>query len=340
MLRRFLLAASICAALFAAPATTHAADKVRVAMPTEGFLYTPLYLAIDAGFMKEEGIDAELVQFRGGGAAISGLASGSVEFCSCVPQNAINAAVKGADVKMIGTIIGQYASNLVIRDDVAKRLNLTRETPMAERLAALKGLKIGASGAGSSTDFLIRFMAKKANLSPERDFTVLFLAGGGPILAAFAQKRIDGFVLSSPTSDIGVMRYKGVLLIDMSRGELDDLRGYPSSTLVAKASFLKGKGDLARRFLRTIAKADRMIHTEPARAKQILRKRFAGVTDDVYEAAWQANIDAYPATPRVEEASVARAIAFLSAVQGVKIPGAAKDYFDGSYAESAIKSLN
>jgi NitT/TauT family transport system substrate-binding protein len=316
-----------------------AADKVRVAMPTEGFLYTPLYLAIDAGFLKDEGIDADLIQFRGGGAAISGLASGSVELCSCVPQNAINAAVKGSDVKMIGTIIGQYASNVVLRDDVAKRLNLTRETPMAERLAALRGLKIGASGAGSSTDFLIRYMAKRAGLSPERDFTVLFLAGGGPILAAFSQKRIDGFVLSSPTSDIAVMRYHGQLLIDMSRGELEDLRGYPSSTLVAKASWLKGRADLAERFLRAVAKADRMIHGQSARAKQILRKRFDGVADEVYNAAWNANVDAYPLDPRVEETSVARAISFLGTVQDAKIPGMPKDYFDGSYAEAAIKSL-
>jgi NitT/TauT family transport system substrate-binding protein len=323
--------------LMAAPAA--AADKVRVAMPTEGFLYTPLYLAIDAGFMKDEGIEADLIQFRGGGAAISGLASGSVEFCSCVPQNAINAAVKGSDVKMIGTIIGQYASNVVIREDVAKRLNLTRETPMAQRLSALRGLKIAGSGAGSSTDFLIRYLARKANLSPERDFTVLFLAGGGPILAAFAQKRIDGFVFSSPTSDVAVMRYRGVLLIDMSRGELDDLRGYPSSTLVAKASWLKGKADLAGRFLRAVAEADRLIHGEPARAKQVLRKRFNGLTDDIYEAAWNANIDAYPLTPRVEEASVNRAIAFLSTVQGEKIPGQPKDYFDNSYADAAIKGL-
>jgi NitT/TauT family transport system substrate-binding protein len=183
-------------------------------------------------------------------------------------------------------------------------------------------------------------MAKKAGLSPERDFTVLFLAGGGPILAAFAQKRIDGFVLSSPTSDIAVMRYNGVLLIDMSRGELEDLRGYPSSTLVAKTAFLKGKSDLTRRFLRAIAKADRMIHAEPSRAKQILRKRFNGVTDEIYDAAWAANVDAYPADPRVEETSVARAISFLGIVQGEKIPGAPKDYFDNSYADAALNGLN
>lgn len=55
--------------------------------------------------------------------------------------------------------------------------------------------------------------------------TVLFMGGGGPILAAFSQGRIDGFVLSSPTSDMALLKYNGVLLIDMSRGEFEELRG-------------------------------------------------------------------------------------------------------------------
>ena len=308
-------------------------------MPTEGFLYTPLYLAIDAGFMKSEGIEPELIQFRGGGAAMGGLVSGSTEFCVCAIQNAINATVKGSNVTIIGTIIGQYASNLVLRADVAKRLGVTHETPIPKRLAALRGLKIAGSGVGSSTDFLIRYLAKKSGLSAERDFTVLFLGDGAPILAAFSQGRIDGFVLSSPTSDIAISKYKGVLVLDMSRGEFEELRGYPSITLSAKPAWLKANPQLARRFLRALAAADRMIHAEPARAQAILRKRFQAVPEDVYKAAWAANIAAYPANPHVEEASVQRALTFLSTVQGVKIPGMAKDYFDDKYADDAVRSL-
>jgi NitT/TauT family transport system substrate-binding protein len=337
---RFLAAIAVVflSACFFTPESI-AAEKVRVGMPTEGFLYTPLYLAIDAGFMKDEGIEPELIQFKGGGAAMGGLVSGSVDFCTCAIQNAINATVKGSGVTLIGTIIGQYASNLVLRADVAKRLGLTHDTPIKQRLAALRGLRIAGSGVGSSTDFLIRYLAKEAGLSPERDFTVLFLGDGAPILAAFSQARIDGFVLSSPTSDIAISKYRGVLMLDMSRGEFEELRGYPSITLSAKPTWLKTKPELARHFLRALARADRMIQTEPARAQQILRKRFEAVPEDVYKAAWAANIAAYPANPRVEEVSVQRAIAFLSTVQGVKIPGTAKNYFDDAYADEAVRSL-
>lgn len=322
--------------LLAAPAA--AADKVRVGLPTEGFFYVPLYLAMDAGLLAAEGIDAELVQFRGGGASIAGLASRAVDYCICAIHNAINAAVKGSDVTLIGTIIGQYASNVVIRDDVAARLGITARTPIPQRLAALKGLKIGATGVGSGTDFLIRYLARKAGLSPERDFTVLFLGGAGAVLSAFSQRRIDGFVYSSPTSDIGLLRYRGVLLLDMSRGEFEDLRGYPSMALSARRSWLAAHTDLTHRFVRAIARAERLIHDQPVKARQILRQRFAALPPDVYEAAWNANIAAYPASPVVLEPNVQRALQFLGAVQNQPVPGAARDYFDNTYADAAARS--
>ena len=338
MLKRALWLAWLVAASLAA-AAVHAETMVRVAAGTEGLVHVPLYLAIDAGFMKEEGIGVELVQFRGGGAAISGLASGNAEFCSCAIQNAINAAVKGAGLKLIGTLESEYASNVVIRGEVAKRLGITRETPVERRLAALRGLKIAVSGNGGSADFLMRYLARRAGLSPERDLTILYMSGNGPMLAAFSAGRIDGFALSSPTSDIAMLRYKGAMLLNMARGEYAELRGYPSIALSARASWLKVHPDLARGFLRALAKADRMISGRPDAAKGIVRKRFADIENDIFEAAWKSNVAAYPRNPRMEERNAARAIAFLTEIAGEKVPGATRDYIDNSFADAAIASL-
>ena len=80
----------------------------------------------------------------------------------------------------------------------------------------------------------------------------------------------------------------------------------------------------------------RMIHDEPARARDILRQRFAALPPDVYDAAWTANVAAYPATPRVEDTNVQRALAFLAAVQHEDIPGAAGDYFSNAFVDAAL----
>ncbi len=314
-------------------------EAVRVGLPTEGFFYVPLYLAMDAGLMAAEGLAPELIQFRGGGASIAGLASRSVEFCICAIHNAINATAKGTDITLVGTVTGQYASNIVIREDVAERLHITPETPIADRLTALRGLRIGATGVGGGTDFLLRYLARKAGLSAESDFTVLFLGSGGAVLSAFAQRRIDAFVYSSPTSDIGLLRYRGVLLLDMSRGQFEDLRGYPSMALSARRSWLEPHHDQALRFVRALARANRMIHDEPDKAQQILRRRFASLPQDVYDAAWRANVAAYPETPVVFEQNVQRALTFLAAVQNQPIPGAARDYFDNTYADAAVSAI-
>jgi NitT/TauT family transport system substrate-binding protein len=334
----FRIAAWVFAA-FAAVAGAQAAERVRVAVGTEGFVHVPLYLAIDAGLMKSEGIDIDVIQFRGGGAAMAGLASGNAEFCSCSVQNAVNAAAKGTDVRLVGTLISQYASNVVIRGDVAERLRITNDTPAKDRVTALRGLTIAVSGAGGSADFLMRYLGRQAGLSSERDFTILYMSGNGPMLAAFAQKRIDGFALSSPTSDAAMVRYKGMMLLNMARGEWEGLRGYPSIALSGRLSWLKSHEDTAHRFLRALGLADRMLHEKPDSAKAIVKKRFAGIETAIYDAAWESNLATYPANPRIEEADVARAIAFLVGIQGQKVPGAARDYVDDSYVDAAIASL-
>ena len=109
--------------------------------------------------------------------------------------------------------------------------------------------------------------------------------------------------------------------------------------LSAKRSWLNANRDVAFRILRALAKANQMIHDQPAKARQVLKQRFAALPPDVYEAAWTANVAAYPATPRVEEVNVQRALVFLGAVQNQKIPGSAKDYFDNTYAEAAAKAV-
>ena len=136
-----------------------------------------------------------------------------------------------------------------------------------------------------------------------------------------------------------MLRYKGMMLLNMARGEYEPLKGYPSIALSARASWLKAHPDLARGFLRALARADRMIQANPDAAKGIVRKRFGDIEADIYEAAWKSNVAAFPRNPRMDERDVGRAMAFLTEIAGEKVPGAARDYVDDSYADAAVASL-
>ncbi|MCZ4431919.1 ABC transporter substrate-binding protein [Agrobacterium sp. SOY23] len=335
--RSIIVAISMAVGLMAG--SVHAADKLKVALGTDGFVHLPLFVAYDGGLFQEEGLDVELVKFKGGGAAMSGLVGGSVEICSCSVQNAINATEKGAPVKLIGAMIDQYASNIVVTEEAAERIGLTPDMPMEKRLAALKGLRIAAAGAGGSADFLVRHLAGAAKLSPESDMSLLYMNDSGAMLASFDRNRIDGFALSSPTSDIAVLDHKGKLLIDMSAGQYEPLAGYPSIAISAQDKWLVDNRDKAVKFLRAITKADELIHNDPEKAKAAVRKRFEATSGPVFEAAWKSNASTYPKTPALTAQTVGRVIQFLGELQGAKIEGGPQKYFDNSYVEQAVAEL-
>ncbi|WP_295470881.1 ABC transporter substrate-binding protein [uncultured Pseudomonas sp.] len=325
-MKRMICALGLSVAVGAASLYAQAAEQVKVALGTEGFVHMPLFVALDGGLFKKHGLDVELVKFKGGGAAASGLASRSVEFCSCAIQNAINAKVKGADITLLGRMVGQYASNVVIHQELADRLGLNASSTVEQRLAAFKGLRLAVSGTGGSADFLVRFLGQQARLDAEKDFTLLYLNNGAAMLAAFAQNKIDGFALSSPASDSAVLEQKGFTLLDMSEGMVPELDGYPSIALSARRQWAQENPATVKAFLAALNDATQRINEEPERAMKDVRKRFEGVNDQVYAAAWQNNRKSFPKTPYLSDAEVERAIRFLGAIQNETIPGSAADY--------------
>ena len=324
-----LLAASL---LVSSPAMSN--DSVKVALPTHDLLYAPLYLASEAGLFSDAKLDVELILFKGGPPAMSALLSNAVQFCACASTTPLRAKAQGTDVMVVGTLVGQYALNVVVQDAVAKRLNLTDATPIAERLRALKGLTIAATSPGSGTELGLRFLYNLAGLA-ETDLTTVFLGGNAPMIASFSQGRIDGFITSTPATDIAVARYKGFTLVDMIHGQVKELEGYPYIVLAARQSFLKGNKDVTVRFMRAVAAAQQMIAKEPERAGKLVRKLFPDMSDDIFELSWKSSAAMYPDNPVTKTSGIERSIEILTKLQSVNVPGAAADYFDNSYVEAA-----
>jgi NitT/TauT family transport system substrate-binding protein len=196
-------------------------------------------------------------------------------------------------------------------------------------------LTIGVTAAGSGTDLGLRYVAAKAGFSTERDLTTMYLGGDSAMIASFTQKRIDGFVLSSPTSEVAELKFGGVKALDMNRGELEDLNGFPYLGLGAREPWLRKNPDTATRFLRALRMAEEMIQDRSDAAKSLLRSRFDGMEPAIYDAAWESTRATYPRTPIVRQEGVDRAIEMLKVTQGIVVGGAAEDYIDNTFAQKA-----
>lgn len=316
-----------------------AADLVRFAQPSDGFLYLPVYIARAKGFFEQEGITADVVVYKGGAAALSGVISGSSDVYIGVPAIGMKAIAQGQAVKMFASVMTEYASNIVIRGDVAKKLGLTDKSSVEQRIAALKGLTIGITGPGSAPDLLLRHIAKTMKWDPERDFTMVPLGGGPGMIAAFSQKRIDGYCLSSPTSTTGLLKYDGYQLLNLSAGEYGPLKGFLYITLIAKDAWLAGNADRSTRIVRALWRGQKLLKEDPASAKEAVRSFFKETETAIFDAAWDENLTAFPATPHIKAESIKANLDFILEMEGEKLALDTSTTFTNVYVDAAAAGL-
>lgn len=224
-------------------------------------LYAPVYVADTMGFFKQQGLESEIVHFKAGGsAALAAVLGGNVDIYVGAASSALRAVDKGTDAVVIASLMTQFSINAVIRGDIAKERGLTPASTEAERLKALKGLRIGVSGAGSGTHQIMQYMLARAGLNPERDATIAFLGGGSDVLAAFLAKRIDAAAFSNPASDLAVQKHGGFLLIDGAAGQLEELNGFLYVTLITSRRWLAKNPEKAVRTVRAFQQALDTMH--------------------------------------------------------------------------------
>ncbi|MBM3609026.1 MAG: ABC transporter substrate-binding protein, partial [Alphaproteobacteria bacterium] len=273
------MAALLLGAAAAAPAFAQQ-HKARYAYGSVSLSYLPIYLAEDLGYMKEFGVAIDTSVIKGGsGPAAAATLSGSIDFYVGLLFSAAPAVEKGQPLIGFATTLNQYGSTIVVSKEVADKHRLTKATPVEERLNALRGLRVASFGPNSSSDLLVRFIAKRKGWNADTDMQLVPI-GGAPALAAFEQKRIDAIVHSSPIADVAVNKFGGNMIVNLAAGEYTPLADMPYITLVANANWLAKNKETAARVTAAIWKAMDYAHSKPEETRAILRKRFPSIDQE------------------------------------------------------------
>lgn len=303
MLMRLTSAAALAAALLCSPlmGSSQAAEppKVVLAFPSGGFLYVPIHAAQKLGYLADEGLNVEVIVFpKGGSAALTAVLGGDADAYVGFPAIAIRARTKGQAVRAFAAVQTQLGSTVVIQGDAARKAGMTASSPIADWARALRGLSIGVAGSGSTTDMLVRNLAKEVGLNPDRDLSVMPIGGGPNMLAAFSRRTIGGFSLSPPTITTAE-KAGGFVLVDLARGEYEPLAGFLFTTMISRDDWLAKNRGTAEKLVRALWRGEQVLRTDPA----------------IFDAAWAASLPSYPATPRIEAAGVEKNMAFMNAVE-------------------------
>jgi NitT/TauT family transport system substrate-binding protein len=153
--------AALIALTLGVPAHAQAPEKTKITLGVGGkplFYYLPLTIAERNGYFKAEGLDVEIQDFPGGARALQALLGGSIDVVSGAYEHTITQQAKGQNIEAL-VLQGKYAG-IVLGMQKAKAA--AYKSP-----ADLKGMKIGVTAPGSSTNMFVNVLLAKAGLKPD-----------------------------------------------------------------------------------------------------------------------------------------------------------------------------
>ncbi len=275
--RRMLGSVLIVAALVVASSLVASAQgqRVKITEAHTGTLFmAPVYIAEAAGYLGEEGIDLELTEVDSGALGIAALVSGQVQFFDADPFQAVQLRRQGRQILFIYNLTKRVTLDLVMHPEVARTRNVSRSTPIAQRFAALRGLKLGVTRPGAATDVYMRYYLKKAGLNPDRDVQIISVGGGAGLLAALRTRQIDAFHLSAPTPYIAERDGFGVVVIKSSAGDVPELDNFLYTGISVHNVYANKNGEVLMRWTKAVNRANKLMRQDQAAAVTHLRKHF------------------------------------------------------------------
>ena len=192
-----LIAAALLGALTLAPA--RAQDKVVIGN-TQTATDIGLYVAHKKGYFREEGINAEFVNFDSAARMVTSMAGGDLQVIAGAASAALyNALARGVDIRIVADKVstppGRTSQTLIVRKDLI-------ESGRYKTLADLRGMKIANAAPGTAASVTLYKMLEKAGLKVT-DIEQTFLAFPQHVVA------LTNKAVAYPNHQIAVIFYSG-----------------------------------------------------------------------------------------------------------------------------------
>lgn len=259
--------------------------------------FFPIFVAEDRGYFKAEGLTlGERPRLGTGAKLAAALQSGSIDVAGGVMTDAFNLRKINAGTRLIAGLVDEYYVDVI----AGAKIPATADgQPLAARVQALRGKKIGITGPGSGTEALLTYLLKKQGLDPRRDVTTVNLgADPSASLGALKAGRVDALSFFQPIGQQAEAQHTGRIFISPARGDVPELKDALHGVVFTTQNVIDGKGKAVTAFVRAIAKAEQTIHGDPATVEALLQKYQTGMDPATVKAlvpVLQAEIPAGPA---------------------------------------------
>lgn len=278
------------------------AQKVTLTLPGLGVIHAAEFVADERGFWKSRGLDVKMSMIAGPG-AVNALMSGSAQITVGSPGSFYVARARGQNLQAIASTYSRMTSEVVLRGDVVKRLNVAPTADLATRVRALKGLSLGVDSINGVGHGVLRYMAREVGVHPEKDLTVSPMQSPG-MPAALRSRRVDGIVSALPWTALAVKQAGGVLWIRPAE-ELPKIHPFAANLIVVRGGWCEQNHTTCEKIVAGIKDALAFIHDQPQLAYAIVRKRAGAQVDpEVMLHSWNTMQPMFPRTPLIDQTAM------------------------------------
>ncbi|WP_431285730.1 ABC transporter substrate-binding protein [Humitalea sp. 24SJ18S-53] len=221
-------------------------------------------LGIERGWFTEAGINARIVDFRGGAPAVQALVGNGITYCICAPEHAVRLRNRNIDGVIAFALDRRHTYSLLVPVNSPVR-----------SLEDLRGKRVGITSPGSLTENLVRLLlSRDANLQVGRDVE---LVGAG--VGAAQKAALDtGRIAAGTFGNLDALRLEG-----QGYRTLYDWRtqNVPSLALIARQRWLEENEPVAQRVLQVVLRAQAVLLDDRDAAAVTLRRLYPELPEAV-----------------------------------------------------------
>ncbi len=336
---RFVAVALAFAGLAGHPAEAEELQKVTIAFAGKGMSFLLQYIAIGGGFYKQEGLEPESVDVSSGTRQAAAVMGGSAEITQVGFAHTMHAVGRGGALVGISTAFDAYPIALVLSNDAIKRLGITNTMSLDEKIKRVKGVRIGITSPGSSTDEFMRTIMLVRGMDPTRDVQLQPIGIGAPMVAAMQSGATDGFAFMSPFTNIAVSRGIGQIIADPITGDLPEYRDVPYQVITTSRATLAAKRPLLLHVVRALTMAMKFAHEDLEGSRKIARTFFQDTPEAEFNTAFDTYIKAVPATPVISQAQVENTVKMVNLTEKTPISATYDQVVSADLSHQAAKDI-
>jgi NitT/TauT family transport system substrate-binding protein len=285
------------------------AEPVKIVNIGHGYFSGPLYVAKQEKLFEKHGLEPDITYVQGGALALQAVLTKQVEVGILSYEHVLTAAVQGKLIVSFFNIANRPVNNIIAS---SKLVAASEKLGVGEKVALLKGGRVGVPSANGSGEKMLKVLAKKFNLTLPGDISMAYLGAEAPAyVAAFQKDLVDAALPFEPAGTMVEQAGRGGILLNLMSGEVPDFRDLIFMTLTAHPDTVAQKPDLLKKVSLAFAEAQRLLKADPKRGKALMAKEYPSMTPESNERVYDIVSQIWTLDPRMNETQARATFAYL-----------------------------